>query len=550
MRIVKRLLSHIIVLLVAFLVSFGAYAWWTEIQPERYNLFDFLRGEKVPDVPAKPQGSAQVPPETASFATTGPPTLLAQIATQAATDTKPAIRAQPISPAEIDPASIRLLTDVNRAMADLTDAVVPAVVSIDTSTTVNVRRYVPVDPFGLFGYQSMNEESRQPGLGSGVFVSSDGYVLTNHHVIAGVDEIQITTHEGEKFEAEWVGSDPGVDIAVLKLKKAEERTFPHLKFADSDQARVGEMVLAVGNPFGLTESVTRGIISAKQRRLSDGSNEYFQTDTVINPGNSGGPLVNVLGEIIGINVALFTGQQNVRVWQGVGLAVPSNEARSVFEAIAFDKPLLRGYLGIELTDVTNYLARMLKMSSVRGAVIVAVQEGSPAHQAELKPGDVILNFAGKDVTDAESVMRQLRRLKTDTSVALKILRKGETLDLSARVIEKPDDKALSMRGDAAASGQSLAASLGVEVRNLSDAERSALHLTAQMPAIVISAVDANSEAARRFRVGDLIHGINRDPIHTADEFYEMLSELPARQSSVLILSRRGQRYHVLLQANG
>ncbi len=546
----KRLLSHIVVLSVAFLVSFGAYAWWTELQPERYNLFDFLSGEKVPSVPAKPKESARPAPKTASFTTTTSPSLLAQVGSQAVTEPKPVIRAQPIGPAEIDPAGIRLLTDVNRAMADLTDAVVPAVVSIDTSTTVNVKRYVPVDPFGLFGYQSMNEKSRQPGLGSGVFVSSDGYVLTNHHVIAGVDEIQVTTHDGEKFEAEWVGSDPSVDIAVLKLKGAEERTFPHLKFSDSDQARVGETVLAVGNPFGLTESVTRGIISAKQRRLSDGANEYFQTDTVINPGNSGGPLVNVLGEIVGINVALFTGQQNVRVWQGVGLAVPSNEAHSVFEAIAFDKPLLRGYLGIELSNVTNYLARMLKMSSTRGAVVVAVQKDSPADAAGLMPGDVILKFAGNDATDAESVMRRLRRMKTNASIELQILRQGKVVDLTAVVIEKPDDKALSMRGDAAASGQSLAASLGVEVRNLSDGERSALHLTAAMPAIVISAVDANSEAAKRFSVGDLIHGINRDPIHSAEEFYEMLGELPARQSSVLILSRRGQRYHVLLQANG
>jgi len=547
---VKRLLSHIVVLLVASLISFGAYAWWTELQPERYNLFDFLRGEKVPTAPPSPDPSADPPPTTLGFATATHPTLLAQVGSPSATGPESVIRAQPISPAEIDPASIQLLADINRAMADLTDAVVPAVVSIDTTTTVNVKRYVPVDPFGLFGYQSMNEESRQPGLGSGVLVSGDGYVLTNHHVIAGVDEIQVTTHEGEKFEAEWVGSDPSVDIAVLKLKGADARAFPHLKFADSDQARVGETVLAVGNPFGLTESVTRGIISAKQRRLSDGANEYFQTDTVINPGNSGGPLVNVLGEIVGINVALFTGQQNVRVWQGVGLAVPSNEARSVFEAIAFNKPLLRGYLGIELSDVTNYLARILKMSSTNGAVVVDVQKDSPASAAGLKPGDVILKFAGSDAADAESVMRRLRRMKTDTNVELQVLRRGEILDLAARIIEKPDDKALSMRGDAAASGQSLAASLGVEVRDLSDGERSALHLTAAMPAIVISAVDANSEAAKRFRVGDLIHGINRDPVHSADEFYEMLGNLPTQQSSVLILSRRGQRYHVLLQPNG
>ena len=298
-------------LIFAFLVSVGVYAWWTDQEPDRYNWFDFFRGKPIPEVPAEspdtalnpsvpaPVPSAAVSPTTYSSASplgTRLPNgaLLAQA--QPATAPSPSAkspRARPIDTAragKVDAANIQILEQVNRAMADLTDAVVPAVVCIDTSTTVNVRRYVPVDPFGLFGYQSMDQEARQPDLGSGVLVSKDGYVLTNHHVIAGVDEIQITTHEGETFEAEWVGSDPGVDIAVLKLKDADDRAFPHLQFANSDDARVGETVLAVRNPFGLTETVTRSIISAKQRRLSDGANEYFQTDTVINPGNSGGPL--------------------------------------------------------------------------------------------------------------------------------------------------------------------------------------------------------------------------------------------------------------------
>jgi serine protease Do len=438
---------------------------------------------------------------------------------------------------------------VNLALADLAEKVVPAVVSIDTSTTVNVPSYEPVDPFGFFGFRRGEQRYQSPGLGSGMIVSEDGHVITNHHVVAGVDEIQVKTHTGEQYQAEWVGSDPSVDVAVLKIlpqEGGESPRFPALGFGDSDQVRVGDMALAIGNPFGLSETVTSGIISAKQRQLTDGANEYFQTDAVINPGNSGGPLVNIRGEIIGINTAIFTGQQDVRVWQGIGLALPSNEAREVFEAVAHGKPLLRGYLGLELSELTRYLAYQLGLRTTRGAVVVGVSEDSPARKSGLEPGDVIAAFNGKEVTSAADVLQRIRRMKSGDPVTLTIVRKGEAMELKSVIAEVPDATSLKLRSDITSSGQSIAKELGITIRDLTKNEREAFGLDESDPAVIISAVEPGSQAEQRFRAGDMIHAINRNPVRSQAEFFDLLGSLPRDEESVIILTRRGQRFYAVL----
>lgn len=479
---------------------------------DRYNLFDLIKRQSLPGD-------------------------IGDIATPAA---------QPSPTLPTPAADGDLLTRVNDLLAQLTDSVIPSVVAIDTSTTVDQRRLVPSGPLGVFGYVQRHERYRKPGLGSGFIISEDGYVLTNHHVVAGVDEIQITTHQGQTYKAEWIGSDAIVDIAVLKIIDPEKKTFPALELGNSDQTRVGEMVLAIGNPFGLSETVTKGIISAKQRQLSDSINQYIQTDTVINPGNSGGPLVNVHGKIIGVNVALFTGQQNVRVWQGVGLAIPSNDVREVFEAIVHKKPLIRGYLGVDLAEITPYIARQVGLTHTNGGLVSKVAKKSPAAKAGLRPGDVILSIDGRPSASAVELINKIRSKDAGSTLSLEILRDKKIEKLSAVVSEKPDNTSITMRGDTSASGQSLTVELGIIVRNLKPGEGVTLGLAPQTSAVLITEVDPNMPAAKRLRKNDLILSINRSAVRNVDELYQLLGSLPAKQQSVMTLARDGALFYAVL----
>lgn len=485
---------------------------------ERYDLLDLLRRRPLTAV-----AGAERP-------------LLAQ-------NGAPLLRAEPL-----DLNSLDVLEEVNRAVSDLTDAVVPSVVSIDTTTRVNVTRVVPADPFGMFGYRQ-NESYAAPGLGSGVIVTGQGHIVTNHHVVAGVDAIRVTLHDGSQYDAEWIGSEPNVDIAVLQLKAPEGGTLPALRplaFGDSSTVRVGEMVLAVGNPFGLSETVTQGIISAKQRELNDGANEYFQTDAVINPGNSGGPLVNVRGEIIGINVAIFTGQEDVRVWQGIGLAIPANEAKEVFEAIVLGRPLIRGYIGVEVDNLTRNHAIAFGLSSTQGALVTDVTKGSPAEEAELKPGDIIVKFDGKAIRNSEEALSRIRAKKAGEVANLALLRKGQPLETAVRVIARSETNTLKLRSDIAANGQAIADALGISVANLDPTQRAALGLPDSVAAIVITGVKAGTQAALRLQPGDLIHRINQNAVTDVATFHDLLASIPQNKASVMVLSRNGRLFRAVL----
>lgn len=489
-------------------------------ESKRYDIFDLIRARPV----------------TAVIGVDTP--VLAQ-----SSDTKPLLRAVPL-----DLNDTGVLEQVNSALSDLTDAVVPSVVSIDTTRNVNVTRVIPADPFGFFGYRR-NERYKQPGLGSGVIVTEQGHVVTNHHVVAGVDEIRVTAHDGAVYAADWVGSDPNVDVAVLKLKAPEGSTLPKFRplgFGDSDQVRVGEMVLAVGNPFGLNETVTRGIISAKQRELSDGSNEYFQVDAVINPGNSGGPLVNVRGEIVGINVAIYTGQADVKVWQGIGLAIPANEVKEVFEAIVLGRPLIRGYVGLELENISRNYAIALGLSSLDGALITDVVKGSPAEAAGLKPADVIVKLDGKEMRSAEETLQRIRSMKSGQKSVVTIIRKGKLMETEVAAISKSDTNTLRLKADIAATGQSISDALGIEVSNLSEQQRTALGV-GTAAAVLVREVKPGSQAEQKgFRTGDLIHRINQDPVTDTKTFFDLLGSLPKDRVTVMILSRDGQLIRAFL----
>jgi S1-C subfamily serine protease len=316
---------------------------------------------------------------------------------------------------DVIPGLVRLDEEYTRLAAK----VLPSVVSVNTTSLV--QNYQSFGPFVVPG-----QVEAQKGIGSGAIVSKEGHIITNYHVIEGVQMVQVTTNDNKSYKARVINGSKSRDIALLKIE-SDRKDFPALTFADSDKTRVGQVVFAVGNPFGLSGTVTQGIISARDRHLSDGANDYLQTDTVINPGNSGGPLVNIRGEILGINVAIYRGDQRVQAWQGVGLAVPANQARQVIEtilALASSKtkaPPAQGYLGITLSE-QSLTIRAEDGRVLRGVLVYMVNPSSPAAQAGLQPGDVIVGMQGKPISDASALLAQIRKLPPETPIKMEVLR--------------------------------------------------------------------------------------------------------------------------------
>ena len=250
--------------------------------------------------------------------------------------------------------------------------------------------------------------------------------------------------------------------------------------------------------------------------------------------------MNVRGEVIGVNVAIFTGQEDVRFWQGIGLAIPANEAREVFEAIVLGRPLIRGYVGLEVENITRNYAIALGLNSTQGALITNVVKDSPAEGAGLKPGDVIVKFDGKAANSAEDTLTRIRSKKAGEVAQLTVIRKGQSMEAAVQAIAKSDTNTLKLRSDIAANGQSIAEALGITVGNLTPAQRAAVGLPETTAAVVITEVKSESQAAKRFRPGDLIHRINQDPVTDVATFYDLLGYLPQDKTTVMVLSRDGQ----------
>jgi serine protease Do len=318
------------------------------------------------------------------------------------------------------------LAQFNEESAKLAAAVLPSIVSVNIGSSGIVAKR---DIFGfLRGYGTGVVAT---GLGSGVIVSREGHILTNLHVVKNAQQIQVTTNDRKTHEAKLLGADADLDVAVLQI--ADAAGYPPLPFADSDKTRVGEMAFAFGSPFGFDFTVSRGIVSATQRRLSDIGNDYIQTDTVINPGNSGGPLVNFLGEIIGINVSILTDNQNAHSWQGIGLALPANDAKAAFDAVLGKNPRIAGYLGIDV----DMLRIQSNVQAAYGAIVTGVTAGSPAQKAGLLEGDIIAQYNGASFETERDFLRLLGRAKPGQTVTLTVLRKNQPLTITAKIESRP-----------------------------------------------------------------------------------------------------------------
>ncbi len=392
METLRRLLFAITVFIVASLV----FSFWRNGQ-EGYGLLNFLKGESPKDEKFTP---APAP--------------------------------------KIDLNDVKILSAMNDEFSKLSAAVLPSVVSVNTKTLRQGQ--TAWHPF--FGLVSGRPQVI-PGLGSGAIISKEGHIITNYHVIADVSEVMITTNDNKQYTARILGASRERDIALLKIDGAK-KDFPALTFGNSDAAKVGQIVFAVGNPFGLSGTVTQGIISARDRHLSDAQLNYLQTDTVINPGNSGGPLVNILGQIIGINVAIYRGDENVRAWQGIGLAVPSNDAKSVIDAIlaqtkngAPAKAAGMGYLGLELSAEPVAIDAGLGVAQA-GAFIANLDPQSPSVAAGLAPGDVITALNGGPFRTPRELLNLIQALAPGSKANVTVLRNGQLIEIPVTIGQRPD----------------------------------------------------------------------------------------------------------------
>lgn len=416
-------------------------------------------------------------------------------------------------------------------LAPMLERVVPAVVSIQSKTVVRTRNPLAEDPFfrQFFGLPDMPQERVQQSLGSGVIVDAQqGYVLTNNHVIEGADEIRVALADGRTLEGEIIGTDADTDVALVRVPAEQLVSIP---IARSSQLRVGDFVVAVGNPFGLGQSVSDGIVSALGRSGLPGLGyqNFIQTSAQINPGNSGGALVNLRGELVGINSAIFNPRGSAAGNIGISFAIPSDLAADVMRQLLAFGEVRRGSLGLETQDITAEIAAALSLGSRRGAVVTRVQTHSPAAAAGLKPGDVVVAIGGKAVADPRDLHNAEGLLPVGEAVTLSVLREGRTLDLAVAVKARPKDLA----------GAALDARLsGATFSELPERLRQQ-----GVDGVLVSAVQAGSAAqANGLETGDLITAVNRRDIA---DLTSLQQRFATRNDVILFTLVRGRSAYFL-----
>lgn len=400
-----------------------------------------------------------------------------------------------------------------------------------------LRRFMP-EGFGR-GMPREGLSPRQQGIGSGVIVSEDGYILTNNHVVEGATEVRVALNDGREFSAKVVGRDPKTDVAVLKV---DEKGLPVVPLANSDKVEVGDVVLAVGNPFGIGQTVTKGIVSATGRgNMGLDYEDFIQTDAAINPGNSGGALVDSHGRLIGINTAILSRSGGN---QGIGFAVPTNLARDVMEQIVEDGQVSRGYLGVMIQDVTPALAKEFKLKDNRGALVGDVTPRSPAEKAGLKTGDVIVALNGKPVVDSRRLRLEVARTRPGQTATVKVLRDGAERELKVTVRPLPgsEEVAKAESHDISDSGTLN----GVAVDDLSAEVRRQIGVPAGVKGVVVTQVEPGSAAAEAgLRQGDVIVEINRKPVTNAEQAIAMTEKAESKRSLLRVWREGGSRYVVV-----
>ncbi len=446
--------------------------------------------------------------------------------------------------------SISNSQNVPNSFADLAEKLMPSVVNISTTQTVVERsnpfpnfQFPPGSPFGdMFKEFGTPQERQSSALGSGFIIDEEGIVVTNNHVIEGAEDIVVQVNGEKKFNAKVIGADPLSDIAVLKIESKEK--FLPVRFGDSDKARIGDWVIAIGNPFGLGGTVTSGIISARNRSIGLSRYEdYIQTDASINSGNSGGPLFDMNGDVIGINTAILGRSGNV----GIGFSIPSNSAKLVIDQLIKFGETKRGWLGVRIQDVTKEIAEVEKLDEPRGALVASVAPNSPSEKAGVKSGDIILEFNGEKIEQMKELPMIVARTEVGKKVKVKIWRnkKEITKTITLGRLETSEDFKISEKKEELPK-ETLIENLKIKVRKLSDQDIKTRNLPNQTNGLVITSIEKNSPLTGSIEVNSIILEAQKKKIRTVQDLNQALKQvLNSNQKTILLViynSQNQKRY--------
>ncbi|MFH2012099.1 MAG: DegQ family serine endoprotease [Pseudomonadota bacterium] len=421
------------------------------------------------------------------------------------------------------------------SFVELAKELQPAVVNISTTKVVHRggQGFQPFqspfderspfrDFFDKFFKDMVPKDFKQTSLGSGFIIDEDGYILTNYHVIQGADEVKVKLSDNKEFKAEIKGKDPKTDIALIKIKSG--KNLPVVKLGDSDKLEVGEWVVAIGNPFGLDHTVTAGIVSAKGRIIGAGPYDNFiQTDASINPGNSGGPLINLKGEVIGINTAIIASGQ------GIGFAIPINMAKTLIPQLKEKGKVVRGWLGVVIQKITPDLAKSFGLKETEGALVTDVLEGSPAEKAGIKRGDIIIEVDGEKIDEVNKLSRFIATLNVGRQAKIKIVRNGKESTLKVLIGEFPEKEIV-------ASKEQVREKLGMVVQNLTPGIAKQFGYAGEKGVLVTEVVAGSPADEAGIRQGDLIKEINRNPVNDLGSYMAILDKV--KEDNILLLIRR------------
>ncbi|MGB7291229.1 MAG: DegQ family serine endoprotease [Thermodesulfobacteriota bacterium] len=430
------------------------------------------------------------------------------------------------------------------SFADLVEKLKPSVVNISTTGTVRGGGRFPSpfgkspfgkdDPFGEFFERFFGEmpqrEFKQKGLGSGFIISEDGYVVTNNHVVEKADDIEVIFENGEKYKAEIIGKDPKTDLALIKMNPKKE--LQAVTFGNSDKLRIGDWVIAIGNPFGLGHTVTAGIVSAEGRVLGMGSyDDFIQTDAPINPGNSGGPLFNLEGDVVGVNTAI------VYSGQGIGFAIPINLAKSVIDQLKETGTVVRGWLGVLIQQITPEIAEGLGLKDVEGILVSDVTPGGPADKAGIKRGDIIVDFNGNKVDELTELTSMVAQMAPGSEADVKVLRNGAESDFKVTLGKLPESVS-------EAKEEEIEDEMGITANEITPQIASQFNL-GESTGVVITNVEAGSIAEEvGLRPGDVILEISKKPIKNLDDYRSAMDEVKKGGSTLFLINRGGNTLYI------